>query len=386
MDSPVDGSRSDSLNWLGRMGQKLIHASEGKGCWSVLVRVLASFTVFFTGLYLLSFWALILSLRFVGEQNITTAFLLFVPPSIWWLPAIPLAVAGLFFHRKSLLAVLLSMVVFGHQFLDWRWGGGGTSQAEPGRQLRVMTNNHGQHGNHSLRAFKNQQQPDVIVLQEAYGKAEAYARVPEFAEFAFHQREGEHLILSRYPIQEVKMLPSLTGKNSKAARFVIDWNGRQIAIYSIHLQTAREVLESQKRGSFLYGVLGLPGTPFVERRRQMQVFWDDQLADVEIVLKHAGADALPVILAGDFNAPHLGHIHRLITRQFKDAHEAAGQGAGFTFPGATRNPLSAGGPWLRIDYVFYGRDWKAVQCVTEADRPSQHRALTAVLEFSPPAP
>lgn len=30
---------------------------------------------------------------------------------------------------------------------------------------------------------------------------------------------------------------------------------------------------------------------------------------------------------------------------------------------------------MRIDYIFYDRHWKAIECVTERDRPSQHRAL-----------
>ena len=95
-------------------------------------------------------------------------------------------------------------------------------------------------------------------------------------------------------------------------------------------------------------------------------------------------DALPVILVGDFNSPHVGYVHRLITRDMGDAHDAAGDGFGWTFPGSTHNPLSAGGPWMRIDYVFYSRHWRAVKCITEPERASQHRALTATLEITAP--
>lgn len=367
--------------WLARAGQALIQASEGKGCWSLLLRILSRLTLWSILLYVAGLLLLAAFLKFVGEGNVTSAFLLYLPLSIWWLPAVPLALAGAAFHRKSLLGLILVMAWFALGFVGWRWQSEAAGSSSPAESLRIMTYNRGQHGNQSLQPFKQATRPDVIAFQEAPGRAAGYAAAAEYAEFVSTLSVGEHTLLSRFPIAEGKHLPALPGKSPKAARFVLDWNGRQIAIYSVHLQTPREVLEAQMRGAFLSGILGFPGSPFEGTRKKLQQFWDDQIADAEIVLEQARKDPLPVILAGDFNAPHVGAIHRLITQDFRDSHAEAGAGTGLTFPGSTRNPLSAGGPWLRIDYVFFNQDWKALRCITEQDRPSQHRAVTAELEL-----
>lgn len=372
-----------SKSWSSRLGHALIAQSENKGCLPLLYRVLKHLTFWTVVFYCLALILVMSLLSHVGERNVTTAFLLFVPPSVWWLPALPLAAAALLLHRRALLLLLVMMLWFSHSFLGWRSGGDTPETTPKEGQLRVMTYNRGQHMNQSLQPFKNATRPDILVFQEAFGKAAGFAAAEEYAEFTHTRSVGEHTLLSRFPILEEKELPALPGKPSKAVRFVLDWNGRHIALYSVHLQTPREVLEHQMRGSFLYGVLGFPGTPWAEKRQKMQTFWDDQIADAQLVLKAAREDSLPVILAGDFNSPHVGYVHRLMAAELGDAHDQTGGGFGWSFPGVTRNPLSAGGPWMRIDYVFFGKSWKAVACVTEPKRPSQHRAVMAVLEFQP---
>ena len=36
---------------------------------------------------------------------------------------------------------------------------------------------------------------------------------------------------------------------------------------------------------------------------------------------------------------------------------------------------------MRIDYLFHDENWETIQCITEPDRPSQHRAVVAKLRF-----
>lgn len=379
MDSEPSTSAPNTL--LARTGKALIAASENEGCMPILLRWLRRLTFWSVLLYVVGLVGMVLALSWAGERNVTTAFLLFLPPSLWWLPALPLALAALLLHRRAFLLLLLVLLWFGYDFLGWRRH---ASPAPETAALKVMTYNRGQHMNQSLKPFKEATRPDVILFQEAYGRAAGYAADPDYGEFIQTRSLGEHTLLSRYPVLEEKMLPALPGQSPKAVRFVIDWNGRQVAIYSVHLQTPREVLGYQVRGGFLYGILGLPGTPWAAKRKQMQTFWDGQIADAEIILKAVREDPLPVIVAGDFNSPHVGYVHRLITRDLGDSHDSAGQGFGWSFPGSTHNPLSLGGPWLRIDYVFFSRHWEAVQCITEADRASQHRALTSTLVLRNP--
>ena len=88
-------------------------------------------------------------------------------------------------------------------------------------------------------------------------------------------------------------------------------------------------------------------------------------------------ETLPFIVCGDFNTPDHGIIYHTVSRGLTDAHLHAGRGWGLTFPGATRNPLSLHGPWLRLDYAFAGRGWQPVYCSPEPGRRSQHCAVAA---------
>ena len=331
--------------------------------------------------FLAAVWA---GTSLVGERNVTTAFLLYLPPGVWLVPGVFLAPLGLCFHRKGFLAMC------GFLFLGiWAWAGyhpaswqAVGSPREGPDILTVMTNNCGDNGGHSLQPFKNATRPDLVVLQVAAGKAADYLRAPGYTEFGHALSIGEFTLLSRYPIEESSLLSAAAPiQDARAARFVINWNGRRVSVYSVHLMTPRFTLRSYMRGAFMWGVLGLPGTPWAEKRRYYQSFWDTQFADAEKILSAVQGDSNPCIVAGDFNAAHQGRIHSMVTRNLGDAHAAAGLGFGFTIPGTTHNPLSLGGPWLRIDYVFYDHRWKAVECVTENDRASKHRAVTARLRF-----
>jgi len=133
-------------------------------------------------------------------------------------------------------------------------------------------------------------------------------------------------------------------------------------------------------GSFLYG-LPVPLEFWRRRRGEESVFWRQQIGLAEELLERVKGETLPYVVVGDFNAPHLGYVYGLLADSMMDAHEAGGSGLGFTFPGETRNPLSFGQPWLRLDHVFVGSTWAVEASWTEGERRSQHRAVAAALKF-----
>lgn len=365
---------------LAKFGRMIVEAAERGDIGGVLWRTFRCVTFYLSLAYsfiCVVFWLVV---SWVGERNVTTAFLQYVPPFTWLLPFLLLLPLAMVFHRRC-FASLLGLAML----LTWGWLGYGlrssASQETSPSELTVMTYNRGQHMNQSLQPFKNAIHPDLLVFQDASGRAEGFLRSEDYAEFPHALSSGEFTLLSRFPIRESQLLRDSSDSAARAARFVIDWKGRAISVYAVHLNTPREVLGSYMRGAFLWGVLGLPGTPLAAKRLEYQKFWDHQIADAEKLISAAKNDANPTILAGDFNAPHTGYIHRLITQHFGDSHAAVGHGFGFTFPGATRNPLSLGGPWLRIDYIFYDRRWEPVDCITEKARASQHRAVAARLRL-----
>ena len=328
---------------------------------------------------------LMVSMRWIGEKNLTLAFLLYFPRVAFLLPSAFLLPIAILFHRSSALAILacsLAFLWFGMDFQPRRPSP--PTPSEAGKSLVVLTYNRGQHRSQSLQPFKDLTRPDILTMQDAPGRAAGYLKAEGYGEFPHALDLAEFTLLSRYPILGATPV-SLSGEPSRpiAARFVIDFDGREIAVYSVHTVSPRDTLVYYRRGAFLYGLIGLPGTPLAHKRRSNQDFWDRRIEEARTLRDRIAADSLPVIIAGDFNAPAGGYIHGLFRSRFEDAHSEVGGGFGFTFPGTTRNPLSLGGPWMRIDYLFCDESWRTAWCVTEADRPSQHRAVAAKFEIQP---
>jgi len=366
--------------WLARSLQNAASAAQQGTLIALLLRFLRQVTAFLTVAYLAALLVVCVGMRFVGEQNITTAFSLYLPQVTWLLPLLFLLPLSLLFHRLCFIVNATALVLAVWLWMGYQWRSAGAQDAPKGGPpvLSLLTNNRGQHMNQSLLPFKNAMRPDLLLLQEASGRAAGFLASPDYVEFTHGQSVGEHTLLSRHPVLEARLLDAHpAGNQARAARFVIDWQGTKVSVYSVHLMTPRQVLASYRRGAFLFGVLGLPGTPWVGKRLAYQEFWDRQMADARHLLEAVQSDANPVLVAGDFNAPHAGHLHRMVTAVLQDAHAEAGSGFGFSFPGTTSSPLSLGGPWLRIDYVFHGSQWRTLECVTEPDRPSQHRAVFA---------
>lgn len=380
-DTSKPSHRSNQL--LAKAGRALVSAAENGGLWGAIWRICRRVTLWLTMTNIIVCVTLWIAARWIGERNITTATLIFCPPLIWFLPTIPILGLGLVFHRGCFLVQLGTVIL-----MAWGWLGYGFQERgdldtdRTDNELAVMTYNRGQHMNQSLQPFKNATRPDLLVFQDAHNRAAGFLSSPDYAEFPQARSMGEFTVLSRFPILNSSLVPaSASVRDARAARFEIDWNGQPISVYAVHLETPRDVLSSYMRGAFMWGVLGLPGTSGAAKRRHYQTFWDGQIADAEMILAAVRADANPCIVVGDFNSPQTGYVHRMITKELGDAHEEAGRGFGFTFPGVTRNPLSLGGPWMRLDYVFHDRRWEAVNSITEKDRPSQHRATMATLRF-----
>ncbi len=335
-------------------------------------------------------------MRWVGEHNVFFAFSLYLPPALWFLPAVALgAISVLFLEWRGFVSLLLVTAVTLVVFFGFKPGKGNPAVWSRSG-LVVMTNNHGQSGNQSMKPFKNLVQPDVMVLQEAAGTSARYLADPGYAEFKYGRDSGEFALVSKYPILSVDPVrvsvktpgrtlatvppqPAVTTLEI-AARYVLDVRGRQIVVYNVHLPSPRDTIRYYMRGAFIWGLIGIPGTPLAAKRQANQEGWDQRIEAVEGLVRLASAEKLPVILAGDFNMPSSGWCYRRVAEHFLDSHAAAGAGFGFTFPGSTHNPLSLGGPWMRIDYIWSNRAMGGVAgSVAEEGRASQHRAVAAVI-------
>ncbi|MDF1859085.1 MAG: endonuclease/exonuclease/phosphatase family protein [Verrucomicrobiales bacterium] len=327
-------------------------------------------------------------LKVTGEKNLSVAFSLYLPRLLFLLPSLLLLpLALLFSWRLSLPALLGSCFIFLYFANDFRFGSEPhPSPSEPGKTVTVLTYNRGQHMNRSLKPFKDRTNPDIIAFQEAPNRAAGYLEAEGYELYEFAEDIGEYTLLSRYPITKKSLIHTVSGDQSvdACARFEVQFEGSKIAIYSIHINSPRDVLHYYKRGAFLYGLIGIPGTALGEKRHKNQQFWNDRIDEASELISHIANDPLPTLVVGDLNAPAGGHIHQLFLREFKDSHRTSGSGFGFTFPGTSRNPLSLGGPWMRIDYLFANSSWDCLWNITESSRLSQHRAVTAQFRLKSP--
>lgn len=374
---------------LHRLGEALRNEEARKALLSRLLlwtrRTLTALTI----LYFFAIFAAILLMSRVGENNMTLAFILYLPRQGFLLPLPFLFLITLPFHWRLALVQIPLAIIFIKFGMGWQLPPEAKTvleapESRPHETFTILTYNRGQHLNQSLQPFKNLTRPDLIALQDAPHRAARYANAPDYSDLPHTAAVGEFTVISRHPILSATLVEIEKrdgGIGLPASRFEIEFNDQKIAVYCVHAISPRDTLMYYRQGAFLLGVLGLPGTPWGEKRKINQQSWDHRIESVKNLLEIIDNEPLPNFLVGDFNAPAGGYIHRLLSQQLSDSHLAAGHGFGYTFPGRTRNPLSLGGPWMRIDYLFSSPHWKTLHSVTETVRTSQHRAVTAAFQL-----
>ena len=320
-------------------------------------------------LYAIFLALLVLMSRFFGEGCWPLSPLLYLPAQVWLLPMVILVPAALVSDRRLLILLTLCLWLVGFCYAGLRVGIG-SPRSNPGApRLTVVTNNIGQANHQSILPFTNIQNPDLIALQESgsFNYRKAFPGWPATG-------IGEFVLISRFPITQAKYLTGPHWRNPPASMFKIDWQGRPITVFVVHIPTPRRDFYGLRGRGFLAEILrGKAPQHFARYAEAMR-----QRVEVARWLEQRMAEETgPVLALGDFNMPSWGFVHALFTRRLTDSFEAVGRGFGFTFPGYTRNPLSFFGPWLRLDYVFCNRDWTPLTCKTEPHRASQHRAVAA---------
>jgi len=369
-----------------------------RGCLGLARRLLLWTTV----MYLIALLLQCMLMRFIGERNVFFAFCIYLPPLVWFLPLLALLPMCLLVWEWRGLCIgiaagIFALVFFFHLEMRGHRDLHAKDAAARERQFVVLTNNRGQNANQSMRAFKDSVMPDVMVFQESGGYSARYLADPGYAEFKDGRDVGEFTLVSKHPVLSAEPVtvtvdavprdispPKPGAKESivVAGRYVLDFHGQHIVIYNVHLPSPRDTLRYHMRGAFLYGLIGFPGTSFGEKRAAIQRGWDQRIEMLRELIKRADAESDPTVLAGDFNMPSIGYGNRLVTHNWRDTHDEAGSGFGFTFPGTSQNPLWLGGPGIRIDYVFFDpRRWKCSSALAEPARASQHRAFVATLEL-----
>lgn len=317
-------------------------------------------------------------LEWRAEAHWFLSFALYVPPQMWLLPVIVLAPLTLLIQPRWCLLHIACIVVVLYVYMDPQFS---RQKTPKGSSFKLITNNRGQDNKKSPTDFVAAEKPDIIIYQDA-GRGPQYSKAyPELNVKAV----DEFTVMSRFPVKQIELLPQ-RGLNHRpvAMRCVLDWEGHDLVIYSVHFTSPREHLDPMSKGGFLAAAFGGKGGYGEELRGKIKAFWDHQEQMAAEIAEMARKETSPTIVAGDFNVPNHGRIYHSYRGQFTDAFEEAGSGYGLTFPGFTRNPLTFFGPWLRLDQIFANAQLNPVACYAEPNRRSQHRCMVATFEAKTP--
>jgi endonuclease/exonuclease/phosphatase family metal-dependent hydrolase len=310
--------------------------------------------------YTIALILLFLSMEISGERCWPLAVLLYLPQRIFLLPLIILVPAALLAEVPlGAYAALVGSVIIYFWHVPFFPGIAGSPSLV---QLKLISNNYGTNHNLPVQPFIDAENPDITVLEDASGQA------PKF-QHSYPRRtvlaRGQFICISQLPVKSGALLdwPRWRGE-PVAAVWAVEWQGQEIAIYSVHLPTPR--------GDFAtLAHLGVGS------------FADAMTARVQLARDLAGVlsrESRPCVALGDFNMPSDGYVHRVMTAGLTDCFVKVGAGFGFTFPCDTSNPLTLGGPWLRLDYILAGPGWHIEDFRVEPSRRSQHRAVMATMD------
>lgn len=314
---------------------------------------------------------LLLGLEWWGERNWVFSLLLYSPIQMCLLPLAVLTPVCLLFRWRLVVWHFVAVVYLLFVYMTFRWH---SVPPVSGSELKAVTFNFGESNRVQFMSFLEAEKPDIILMQDARSRGREFAaKIPGM----YWNDVGQFAFLSKFPIQNATLIDSAqTDGQSVAARYEIQFQGRTIAIYNVHLPTPRQQLSRFLGGRRILGDLvghGHHEAGYGDYRGWLRerVRLGQALANVLAQEKY------PMVVGGDFNTPDHGYIYHLFAGEMKDAHTQAGRGWGLTFPGSTHNPVALYGPWLRIDYFFAGRGWRVTECRPEPGFKSQHKAVFA---------
>jgi len=360
------------FDWL----EKLLHERKNsESALQKIIRKLRTVLTFATVVYFLGLIALMFLLSWWGERNWILSILLFVPAVIWLLPLFLLAPCQIFIRPKLCWISLAAVIVLGFVYLDFNWAFFGN---ENKRGLTLLTNNVGGRKFHTLAKVLEKENPDLIALQDTARISGLARQYPE----RFVANVGQFILVSKIPIRQSGALSELTFRGRPIGVWhELQYGDQTIVIYNLHMPTPRGEFSRLRGRGFVAEIFGGKGVYSSEVRNEYQEFLKQRLELLRGLTEILQKEKRPYLVAGDFNMPSNGYFYDRFSANLRDAFREKGRGYGFTFPGTSTGWLNVFGPWLRIDYLFSGKDWRVNRCELESSGVSEHRAVIAQFEL-----
>jgi vancomycin resistance protein VanJ len=328
-----------------------------------------------TALYLTLLLAISLANLSGPEQWWWATVNLYVPQSLWGIPALALFLATLRVNRLGAVAQLIPLLwvvgpLMGYNLPSSRNVSAASAVAGEGRPLRVMTYNieWGRQMPLPLVREINAWGPDIVVMQDA--RSDAVSRVLQTVFHDWHIADfNEYTVISRYPLSQVAVppLPMPSKRPSdrmpRYLRCVVQVGKTPVTLYSAHLITPRRSLNALRKLQ-------------PDAISEIEINTADRLYQAAALVEALRQESGPVLVVGDFNAPPASLVCRRLTDiGLTNAFSEIGRGYGFTF--GHSSPVRHS--FLRIDHILVSPHWWIRACRTGGARASDHRPLIADL-------
>jgi vancomycin resistance protein VanJ len=234
--------------------------------------------------------------------------------------------------------------------------------ASHGVPLKVMSYNVWSENPSLLPAAKliREQDPDILLVQEISREQlreltlslEKPAGAASQEWNVAYAPRAMQAVVSRYPLTPLMS----DRKLAKVQAVRVDTAAGAVTVFNVH----------PRRGNWQ------------GRHRQLKTLLQEH------ILTAAG----PVLLGGDFNTTDQSQTYKMLSRHLRNAHWQAGRGFGFSYPANLQawNEFLPTWPLVRIDHIFYNRDFYAINAETLREScGSDHLPVTAsLLLVNPP--
>ncbi len=332
-----------------------------------------------TALTYLLLMAIYMALRLVVADGQPKVSLLNSFAHFFFLPLFPLLALALLSRSRLALLRLLPVVALLLLWVGPRFIPKPVVAVAGEKTIRVATLNvwGNRHDISGTEEWLRGTGADVIALEEvspayATGEMSGLADIYPYQSNQHDEtRFGDNFTLSKYPIVTTEFVELGLPDTPAPVRTVIDVDGQQIAVYTLHLAWPVDDEAITVSGLAFYAQVALA---FEDTLRNQQI---DRL------LAHLADEPLPYILAGDFNTSDFSVTYNKLAAAMHDSFAEAGSGLGGSWPVAWARGLPAWlPPLIRIDYIWHSDGLRTVRAWQSEAVGSDHLPLLADLALT----
>ncbi len=275
---------------------------------------------------------------------------------VLYLAALPIGVFGFVVRRKrlmlgSVLVTALALWLFAPLFTH------NSPSANISAGISVMTFNTIVNPA-ALEDAVNTYGTDLVLVQETPSLSELQElEITEHYSLVYGGERRGNAVLSKYPVLAERNIS--LGGGWEAQRLVVEVDGRELAVYNIHLLLPLNLRPVES-------TLGqLLGARYDERVRNAQI---------RTLLEELEAEPLPHIVAGDFNLSEYSPVYSELAAVMQDSYRESARGFGFSWHTSL--------PFLRIDYIWHSPALIAVKSLRGKRFDSDHYPVISELAWA----